>query len=85
MKKFKEPKYITEYDDFVKICELSKERSPLKILFCTNDLPDKWLIDVVVYRNKTGRIVEEYGIIQKDFKKHINFCGLDGHNIITNF
>ena len=79
MKKTKPIRYITEFDDYIKICELSKKGSPIKILFCTDDLPDKWFIDVVEYRNKTGVITDTCTILSKELEEYIHFCGIDGH------
>ena len=84
-KKEKEIHHISEYDSYVKICELGKKRSPITILFCTNDLPDKWLIDVVEYKTKSGVITDTYMITDSDMGSHIKFMVQHGHDIITNF
>lgn len=84
-KKKKETILISEFDNHKKICELKKKHSPITILYCTNDLPDKWLIDVVEYRTKSGVVSETYYITSKELETHINFCGKDGHDIITKF
>jgi len=84
-KKEKEIHHISEYDSHVKICELRKKRSPLTILFCTNDLPDKWLIDVVEYKTKSGIISDTYMTIASDMDSHIKFMAGSGHDIITKF
>ena len=84
-KKKKETHLISEFDKYKKICELTKARSPVTILFCTEDLPDEWLIDVVEYRTKSGVITETYMITSKDMPGYIAFCGKDGHDKITKF
>ena len=76
---------ISDYDNYKKICELKKDRSPITILFCTDDLPDEWLIDVVEYRTKSGVVSETYMISSKEMPGYIDFCGKDGHDKITNF
>jgi hypothetical protein len=76
---------ITDFDKYKKICELKKTHSPITILFCTEDLPDEWLIDVVEYRTKSGVVSDTYYVTSKDMPEYIEFCVKDGHNKITNF
>lgn len=49
--------------------ELTKPRSPLTILFCTCDLPDEWLIDIVEYKTKTGLVTDTYMILDTQVKR----------------
>ena len=78
--------HISEFDGYKKICELKKAHSPITILFCTDDLPDEWLIDVVEYRTKSGVVSETYYITSKEMPGYIEFCGKKGgHDKITNF
>ena len=84
-KKEKKTKYISEFNNYKKICQLNKHHSPITILFCTDDLPDEWLIDVVEYRTKSGVVVDNYGVNAKTLQDYINFCGKDGFTKITQF
>jgi len=83
--KKKEIQQITDFDNYKKICELKKAHSPITILFCTNDLPDEWLIDVIEYRTKSGIITETYYITSKQLDAYIEFCGKSGHDKIIKF
>ena len=76
---------VVKYDSYKKLCELKKPHSPITILFCTEDFPDEWLIDVVEYRTKTGIITEEYMITSKELDGYIQFCGKDGFTKLTKF
>ncbi len=73
------PVFISEYDTYEKIAQLNKTRSPVTILLCTNDLPDKWFIDVIEYRTKTGLVTNSYTITSKDMLRHIKFRGHFGY------
>lgn len=84
-KKEKKIKNIQEFDTYKKICQLNKPHSPMTMLFCTNDLPDEWLIDVVEYKTKSGIISETYLITRDDLDRHIKFCGKDGYTILTKY
>ena len=42
------------------------ENKTYSVLFCTTDLPDKWLIDMVKYKTKTGEIVDDCMITEDD-------------------
>ena len=76
---------ITDFENHKKFCGLKKAHSPITILFCTEDFPDEWLIDVVEYRTKSGDVTETYYITSKEMPGYIEFCGKDGHNKITKF
>ena len=65
-RKKKEIQYISEFDNHKKICQLNKPRSPRTLLFCTEDLPDEWLIDVVEYKTKSGEMLDTYYITSKE-------------------
>jgi hypothetical protein len=84
-KKKKETVLISEFDKYKKICQLRKSHSPITILFCTKDLPDEWLIDVVEYKTRSGVVVDSYYITSKEMPGYIDFCGRAGHTILTKF
>ena len=77
--------HISDFIKYKKICELSKTRSPLKILFCTIDLPDEWLIDVVEYKPSSGVVSENYIITRKQIPDYMNLCKISGHDILEEF
>lgn len=85
MYKQKKTHHISEFDSYLKICELKKKKSPISILFCTNDLPDKWLIDVVEYKTSTGVVNDTYIITKGDVKKYLKFCSNNGFSDLTKF
>jgi len=84
-KKKKVTQNISDFDNHKKICELKKAHSPATILFCTEDLPDEWLIDVLEYKTKSGVITENYGVNAKSMPGYIDFLGKCGFDKITNF
>jgi hypothetical protein len=66
MKKRERNENIADFKDYKKIYKLSKPRSAIIIEFMTDDLPDEWLITVLKYKNKTGAVTDNFGIIEKD-------------------
>jgi hypothetical protein len=64
--KDKKTVYLSHYASFKKLSELSKPRSPLSVLICTDDIPDEWFIDIVEYRTKTKVVTNVSTIIRKD-------------------
>lgn len=61
--------FLESFKKFKKINEFRKPRSPITILFCTNDLPDEWLIDIVEYKSKTKLVTDHYVIMANQVKK----------------
>jgi len=57
--------HIDAFSKYKVLKEYKKARSPITVLFCTKDLPDEWLIDVVEYKTKSGIISDNYMIIAK--------------------
>jgi hypothetical protein len=62
--------YISKYASYKKILHLKKTKSIFEVLFCTQDLEDEWLIDVIRFKPKTGEIIEDFMITKKDFDHH---------------
>jgi len=81
----KQSHHISDFDKFKKICEIKKVRSPITMLFCTKDLPDEWLIDVVEYKTNSGIVSNTYMITAKDMDRHIKFIGNSGWTNIKYF
>jgi len=69
-KYIKDPTYITKYDSFKKLYEFTKPRSPISILFCTDD-EDEWLIDIVKYRTRSQEVTNNFVILAKDLERWI--------------
>jgi hypothetical protein len=65
-----------------KIGFLSKKGSPISIKFCTNDIPDMWLIDRISYRNKSGQITEDVFISNKDLPEELEYWKKKGYNTL---
>jgi hypothetical protein len=84
-KKKKETILISTFDKHKKLYELKKNRSPLTILLCTEDLPDKWLIDVVEYKTKSGVVTDNYYITAKDVERYMKLLARNGHDKLTKF
>ena len=84
-KKKKSTRNISEFTSHKKVCELNKNHSPITILFCTNDFPDEWHIEVLEYRTKSGVIVEDYMINSKSLDSYVEFMGKSGFDKITKF
>ena len=82
MKKKTKTRYVSEFDNFKKVAELKKKRSPNTILFCTED---DWLIEVVEYKTKSGVISDNYMITEAELDNYIQFCGKDGFTDLTKF
>lgn len=60
--------YPQDFKGYKVIKEFKKPRSPRTRLFLTND-PDKWFIDVIEIKTKTGEVTDEEGwIIERDVK-----------------
>lgn len=57
---------ISDYKDYKKLFKLSKPKSAIIIEFMTDDIPDEWLITVLKYKNKTGVVTDNFGIIPPD-------------------
>lgn len=77
IKKEPEKQFIAKFDKYKKLNLFTKKRSPISILFCTNDLPDEWLIDVVRYKTKTGLIVENFMILGKQMPNYMEMMKKD--------
>lgn len=60
--------FVDSFNKYKKIKEFRKPRSPITILFCTADLPDEWLIDIVEYKTKTKLVTDNYMITAKQIK-----------------
>lgn len=60
--------FLDSFKKYKKHKEFRKPRSPLTILFCTEDLPDEWLIDIVEYKTKTKLVTNNYMITAKQVK-----------------
>lgn len=85
-KKETEVRLISEFDGHKKICVMKKSHSPITLLFCTNDLPDEWLIDVVEYREKTGIISDDYYITSAQLEKWVDYTRrVNGFNHIETY
>jgi hypothetical protein len=78
-KKKKASNHISHYDDYKVLARLTKPKSPITVLFCTHDLPDEWLIDMIEYRTKTGEVTFCPGILGKDLQHHIENYINDGY------
>ena len=70
---------ISKYKDFEVLFTLSKPKSPIGVLFCTEDLPDKWLIEMVEYKKKTGEITYDVMITSKDLKRWESYYQENGY------
>lgn len=58
--------YPADFSKYKVVKKFNKPRSPRTRLFVTND-PDKWFIDVIEIKTKTGEVTDEEGwIIEKD-------------------
>jgi len=64
------------------INRMIKPRSPITVLFCTNDLPDEWLIDLVEYKTKSGLIKHRCMVTAADLERKYKIYEKDG--FITN-
>jgi hypothetical protein len=62
---------VSLYRSHKVILELKKAGQ--SVLFCTKDLPDEWLIDMIRYKNKTGEISYDCMINASDFDYWVNF------------
>ena len=56
---------------------LSKKKSSISVLFCTEDLPDEWLIDVVEYKQSTQLVTNTYMILAKQLDFYIKLYEKD--------
>ena len=72
--------HISTYKDYKVISTLRKPKSPLTILYCTND-PDEWFIRKITFMTRSGMISDAVTLIQKDLSGSINFYGNDGFEI----
>lgn len=70
---------IEKYKQHRRIGVLKKQGSPISILFCTNDLPNMWLIDSIRFKNNSSQIVEDSFILNKDFPKVLNYWRSKGY------
>lgn len=84
-KKKKSTVPLSDFDNHKKLFELKKIHSPLTILFCTEDLPDEWLIDVVEYRTQSKLVTDTYYITSNDMPHYIKRLGDNGHDKLTKF
>ena len=84
-KKKKEEKiHIDEFSKkFESLHKLTKPRSPNTIEFMSDDLPDKWLVDLVVYRNKSGVVQDSFTILQKDVTSWLDKYKKEGWVLLT--
>ena len=72
MAKKKETKNISEFSAYKELGRMKKKRSPHSILICTED-PEGWFIDFVEYRTKSGVVVHDDFIIEKDLPGWISW------------
>ena len=72
-----EKTYISFFKNYEVILTLKKKKSPVSVLFCTDD-KNKWFINKVTYLNKSGEIHDNCLIIAKDLPNFINFYESDG-------
>jgi len=73
----KDPTYVTEYDSYKKLYEFTKLKSPISILFCTED-KDEWLIDIVKYRTRSQEVTNHFVILRKDLERWIEIYTKQG-------
>lgn len=71
--------FIKQFEKFEKIKAFKKPRSPLTILFCTDDWDDKWLIDIVEYKSKTGLVTDNYIITEKQIPRFTDIYNNHGY------
>lgn len=62
---------IEKYNNHITIGILRKKSSPIRIMFCTKDIPDMWLIDRISYREKSGTITDDVMFLNKDFREEL--------------
>jgi hypothetical protein len=73
----KEQAYISFFKDYEVLFNMKKKKSPITVLFCTND-PEKWFINKVTYLTKSGLIHDNCIVIKKDLESSVNFYEGDG-------
>jgi hypothetical protein len=71
-KKDKVIQNISEFSAYKELLRMKKERSPHSILFCTED-PEGWFINCVEYRTKSGVVMHDSFIIEKDMPGWISW------------
>lgn len=76
-------KNISEYSKTKILCILRKDKTLQNILFVEDD-DDKWFIDVVTYKAKSGVIVDIQTIIRPDVDHQILHLQHLGYEKLTN-
>ena len=71
-KKVKEIQNISEFADYKKLAKMKKKRSPHTVEFLCND-PEGWFIDCVEYRTKSGVVMHDDCINEKDMPSWITW------------
>ena len=64
-KKTKDLQNISAFSSYKELMRMKKKKSPHSIVFCTND-PEGWFIHCIEYRTKSGAIMHDDYIIEKD-------------------
>lgn len=76
-------KNIQDFKNYKKIHKLSKPRSPIIIEFMTDDI-DQWIITILRYKRRSGEIVENFMILEKELDKWISIYNKDGWTLTLN-
>jgi len=71
-KKPKEIQNISEFSSYKELLRMKKKKSPHSLLFCTED-PEGWFINCVEYRTKSGVVMHDSLIIEKDMPSWITW------------
>lgn len=73
---------ITKYKEYKKLFLFKKNKGINSILFCTNDLPDEWLIDIITFQTNSGNITEDIMITKKELEQHLEYYRNNGYSEI---
>ena len=69
---------IKKYKKYKQLGQLNKNHL-FSILFCTKDT-DKWLINYVWFKKKTGEIIENAMIIASELKDRVDYLTCKGYS-----
>ena len=72
---------MKKYKNHSKLIILRKPKSGHRIMICSNDKPDYWLFDIIRFRKKDRKIIEDGYIIKKDLIKHLHYLKNQGYQI----
>ncbi|MBN2611765.1 MAG: hypothetical protein JXB00_09450 [Bacteroidales bacterium] len=72
----------TEFKAHQKLMILSRHNSQVKILICTNDAPDFWLLDIVKFWNTNNQVCESFQITKNDLPAQLEHWKNKGYNRI---